>query len=154
MHVPTDMQAASLLRTSADDQAVDCRVLTLDTVCASDPCFTDPVLVKCDAEGAEVAILNGARELIRRASPIWLLEFHPETAKRFGQKPLQAAEVFASIVGEPYRALRVDEDTGALLPLSSRDAADRFNGLFVPSGRESRLGRYFEPRLRNATPTS
>ena len=47
---------------------------TLSTMTSSRPL---PSLVKIDVEGYEYQVLEGARELMRRASPTWLIEIHP-----------------------------------------------------------------------------
>lgn len=36
--------------------------------------FAAPTFIKCDVEGAEIPVLNGARALIARSHPTWLLE--------------------------------------------------------------------------------
>jgi FkbM family methyltransferase len=42
----------------------------------------EPDLIKCDVEGAEVLVLEGARALIARRHPIWLLETFEDSVLR------------------------------------------------------------------------
>jgi FkbM family methyltransferase len=51
------------------------RTSKLDTLVATDG-LPDPDLVKIDVEGAEVAVLDGAAEVLQRARPALLIELH------------------------------------------------------------------------------
>jgi FkbM family methyltransferase len=54
----------------SDDGQIEVRTMRLDDL------FPDlsPKLIKCDAEGHELQVINGARGLIRRCRPTWLIE--------------------------------------------------------------------------------
>jgi FkbM family methyltransferase len=67
-------------------EPVPIRVATLDKVL--DPAVTKYVSVlKIDAEGAEFKILNGARNLLSRSSPLIVLEFMIEQLELLGKQP-------------------------------------------------------------------
>jgi FkbM family methyltransferase len=51
---------------------LDVEVSTIDALIASG--IPEPDFIKCDVEGAELLVLAGARELLARRRPIWLLE--------------------------------------------------------------------------------
>jgi FkbM family methyltransferase len=51
---------------------VDVEVSTIDALIARG--IPEPDFIKCDAEGAEARIIEGARGLLARRRPIWLLE--------------------------------------------------------------------------------
>lgn len=62
-------------------EAATVRLETLDALADGGP---DPDLVKVDVEGYEAHVLAGARRLIDRASPTWLIEIHPPQLRRSG----------------------------------------------------------------------
>jgi len=51
---------------------LDVEVSTIDALIASG--VPEPDFIKCDVEGAESRVIEGARDLIARRHPIWLLE--------------------------------------------------------------------------------
>jgi hypothetical protein len=54
--------------------------------------------VKCDVEGSELAVLQGAQELLRSDSPpMWLLEVNDETSRAFGYMPSEMIEYLAEL---------------------------------------------------------
>lgn len=65
----------TLVAERGDAEGAQIRCRTLDEVAASSPL---PALVKIDAEGAEVDVLRGGRELIADHRPTLLVEFQEE----------------------------------------------------------------------------
>jgi FkbM family methyltransferase len=59
---------------------LDVEVSTIDALIASG--VPEPDFIKCDVEGDESRVLAGARELLKRRRPIWLMEtFEDEVVK-------------------------------------------------------------------------
>jgi len=56
-----------------------------------------PSVVKIDVEGAEQAVLMGARDLLSRHRPILMLEFHLDIMERRGQAPREVVELLLSL---------------------------------------------------------
>ena len=56
----------------ADEGELDVEMSTIDALIASG--VPEPDFIKCDVEGVEAQVIAGARELIQRRPPIWLLE--------------------------------------------------------------------------------
>lgn len=97
-------------------------------------------LVKIDVEGAELDVLAGMTELLKRNPEVALLtEFGPSHLKRVGQTP---EAWFAAFESHGLVAYLVDEETGACKTVSPRDVAEvaSVNLLFVaPYSRAARL---------------
>lgn len=92
-----------------------------------------PDLVKIDVEGAELRVLRGADEIIRRGATLFLVELHP-WADPDGQS--SPADVIAFMGGRGYRALPLAGKTlfvGSVnramsLRLAARSLASRIQG--------------------------
>jgi FkbM family methyltransferase len=61
------------LDATGDPEALSVEAVTLDQYCAS---HAAPDFVKCDVEGAEVAVFDGAKRLLREKRPGLLVEMH------------------------------------------------------------------------------
>jgi FkbM family methyltransferase len=59
--------------------------------------FPVPSVVKIDVEGAEHAVLMGARELLSHHHPLLMLEFHLDIMERGGQRPRKTVEILLSL---------------------------------------------------------
>ncbi len=94
IHVPDDDPAqASLVRHGGSSWATHAAVhsepvvvTTLDDYLRA-RAAPPPELVKCDAEGAELRILEGAAEMLRRRPPLLHLEVNPDWSRGFGYTP-------------------------------------------------------------------
>jgi FkbM family methyltransferase len=108
---------------------VEVQALTLDTLCDG----VMPDLVKIDVEGAELRVLRGAKDIIRRETTLFLVELHPWRDPGGQSSP---AEVIAFMAGLGYHALpfagktlfvgRIGRATS--LMLSARSLAMRIKG--------------------------
>ncbi|MBV8515312.1 MAG: FkbM family methyltransferase [Acidobacteria bacterium] len=60
------------------------QVVTLDAIALDDcsPEYRPPDFIKCDVEGAEGEVLEGARRLLEKQRPRILCEIHSETSRR------------------------------------------------------------------------
>ncbi len=81
--------------------------------------------VKADVEGAELAILRGAQQLLAECSPTLLLEIEDRHTRRYGHR---AADVLAFLTARGYRVRRWTD--GAWEPCTGWSDANR-NYLFV-----------------------
>lgn len=87
--------------------------------------------IKCDVEGAELAVLKGARETLERDHPLLLLEIDERWAARYGNTGTDVVRMLAEL-GYGYE--RLVDDT--LLPSSgdiARDLTEGRNFLFTAS---------------------
>ncbi len=89
-----------------DPELIPVEVTTLDAELAG----REPRVVKIDVEGAEVDVLEGARELLARARPILIFEHVAAAAEPYGARPGApwdlldglGYEVFSVTGGGPY----------------------------------------------------
>ena len=96
-------------------QAVEVPIVALDDL----PALAGRVdVVKIDVQGAEAAVLRGARRLIERNREhlVVLVEFWPQGIHLAGDDP---AEVIEALEG--FDVWSIDEDDGALRPLTRSD---------------------------------
>lgn len=76
---------------------------TLDTFCRARG--IKPDVIKIDVEGAEFAVLEGAREILAEAKPVMVISIHPQHLKALGR---DAAELHALAAASGYTV----SDTG------------------------------------------
>jgi FkbM family methyltransferase len=141
LYVPRHLHSSSLRQMGSDDTVATCDVVSLDEFLAA-PGRRAPAFVKCDAEGAEVAILEGASGFLRSHAAIWLIEICADTVARFGSDVEQLLDRFDSGVLEKYQAFWIQYPTGALRPIEERPRQGIHNAVFVPSSLGGRLESY------------
>jgi Methyltransferase FkbM domain len=65
-----------------------------------------PDLIKLDAEGAELAVLQGARELLADSPPLWLMEMEEKNLQAAGDSKAAVADF---LTGYGYRAAHLSK---------------------------------------------
>jgi FkbM family methyltransferase len=78
--------------------ALEVRSVTIDGLIAEG--VPEPDFIKCDVEGAEDRVVNGARRLIARRHPVWLLETFEDS-----MLTLMASLGYAAYVNDERRGL-------------------------------------------------
>jgi FkbM family methyltransferase len=77
-----------------------------------------PAVIKCDVEGSELNVLEGAREILsgkKGTPPIWFIEANYETSAMAGYFPWQLVELGAEYGYKPYTIRR-----NKVIPVSPR----------------------------------
>lgn len=87
----------------------DLPIHPLDALLADPADRARPLLVKCDVEGGEWSVLDGARDLLRTARPTLLLSVHPRYLPNFGHTREEVADLLAA-AGYCIRVLGVDHE--------------------------------------------
>lgn len=125
----------SWIRRGSHDGEVAVAVRTLDgLVRAGQIALVNPIFVKIDVEGGEVAVLRGAIEVIRAHRPVIYFECQASTLERQGDRPDElwsllvdaGYRLYANRVGRFARARRVDDDVVNYLaiPIAAWDNND------------------------------
>jgi FkbM family methyltransferase len=109
-----------------ETKVIDCQVFRLDEFAKS----MTVDLIKCDVEGAELNVLKGAAETLRRDKPVIYAEICVYWAKRFGWEPNDLVEYLGSFgyVGFIIR-------DGKLVPITEGGSINETNFIFLPKER-------------------
>jgi FkbM family methyltransferase len=121
------------------DKLAQATGITLDAFCASSATF--PQLLKIDAEGSEVAVLRGARELLSRADrPAILFEYNPLA---WGETGATAGTLLDLLPG--YSLHYINDLGGQRIPFGAPFEAEAIAwtcNLFAVPLRDSAVGRW------------
>ena len=144
----TNKGAHTIYKIGKSDRFVKVEAVRLDDYLKS---FEGDVnLIKIDTEGAEGAILEGARETLRRHDRLKLvMEFSPKHLATFG---CDAGELLQGVQSLGFEIYDVDEHAREVLPVTAKELlarlpSDRFGytNLFLkrrrPTTAESKVGR-------------
>ncbi|MFZ5448402.1 MAG: FkbM family methyltransferase [Thermodesulfobacteriota bacterium] len=102
LHVSGDIADSSASLFAADGQTGHevCRTVALDHFLISEG-LRPPSLIKLDAEGAELAVLQGAKALISRYAPMFLMEMEEKNLQTAGASKAAIRQLLS---GYGYRA--------------------------------------------------
>jgi FkbM family methyltransferase len=115
MQVPTEgFYGGYYLASLSQDGNLPVTTATIDGLIAAG--HPEPDFIKCDVEGAELRVIEGAKQLIARRPPVWLLE-------TFDEEPLQVVQALGY-------AVYINLNDGRLGRVSARNDARRNYWLF------------------------
>ena len=92
-----------------------------------------PNVIKIDAEGSELHVLQGAKSLLSEAMPVIAFEVNDTLLRASGAS---AAAVVDLLLALGYRLHRLDDETGELVPVESVEAVPSENFLALPAASE------------------
>lgn len=127
-----------------------CEVRRLDSLIA-DGAVEPPTFIKCDVEGAERLVFEGARSTLeRRDAPLLMYEADARSARAFGHSMSSATEWLAVLKDAAYEFFHV-QPRGTLVPIAPTLTAEHehFNLLAVPAARAPRVVDYLASHSRN-----
>jgi FkbM family methyltransferase len=132
----TGSVAASSRKLFPDDEnrVVECPVVTLDEFIAMQQ-IEQVDFIKCDVEGSELFVLQGARETIAAHRPIIMIELLRKWAKAFGYHP---DDIITLLRGHGYRGWYY-EDTGFHEISQMSDDCMQTNFFFLHDSRHQSL---------------
>jgi FkbM family methyltransferase len=100
-----DSSASLFLPGSGQAGREVCRTVSLDHFLTAEG-LRPPILVKLDAEGAELAVLQGGKELISQSPPMFLMEMEEKTLQAAGTSKAAIRQFLASY---GYRAAHLSK---------------------------------------------
>jgi len=106
-------------------------VTTMDTFCAANG--VEPDTIKIDVEGFEFQVLQGAKEVIRRARPLMFIEIHPIALANYGMSLTAVWELLRSL---DYTILDINRQ-----PLANPTPLVKQTSLTSSAGRTNRRER-------------
>lgn len=118
MAIPTEGFYGGYYMATLDDAGtLEVPTATIDSLIVSG--VPEPAFIKCDVEGAEARVVDGARSLIARRHPVWLLE-------TFEDDVLPLMESLGYVT-------HVHAEDGRIVRVTARTQARNY--LFLPIGR-------------------
>ena len=108
LHLAGDIadSSANLYQAAAAQAGCEvCRTVALDYFLGEEN-LPRPHLIKLDAEGAELAVLKGAQQLINDSPPLWLMEMEEKNLRAAGASKAAVAEF---LTGCGYRAAHLSK---------------------------------------------
>ncbi|MCE2504651.1 MAG: FkbM family methyltransferase [Chlorobi bacterium] len=119
----SDYKAVTVPMTTLDQYITDNDIQRID-------------LIKMDTEGAELDILKGGVELLKRnVPPILVIELNTKTSASFGHTPTDVLDLL--LLHNDYRFYRINRAWGKLKPMASTgDYRNGDNAICVPVQRE------------------
>jgi hypothetical protein len=108
LHLAGDIadSSANLYQAAAAQAGCEvCRTVALDHFLREEN-LPPPDLIKLDAEGAELAVLQGAQKLINDSPPLWLMEMEEKNLRAAGASKAAVAQFLA---GCGYRAAHLSK---------------------------------------------
>ncbi len=134
--IPENWISGSCMPRDKSSQCCRVRMARLDDALPGRPDF-----VKLDAEGAEMAVLVGAKAILDAPdAPLWMVELSTEEARPFGHDVSDVVGLFHRAARARYTAYRIDSDVPRLHPLELPLSGDFWiNALFVPAERGDRI---------------
>jgi FkbM family methyltransferase len=82
---------------------------TLDNLIPPSAFLKLPILIKCDVEGAEQLVLNGAKRLLTERRPALLVSVHPENLPKYGTNK-DALRSFLALHGYAIEVIAIDHE--------------------------------------------
>jgi FkbM family methyltransferase len=93
------------------DNGIDVEAVTLDDIAARRGNRIS--FIKIDVQGAEVAVLRGARRILREDAPTLFVEVHDQSLARYGQ----SADTLATLIEAEGYAINHLDDNGTITPI-------------------------------------
>ncbi len=81
---PSGMNSILQIKEKKITNEIFCETITLDDFCIKNKLL--PEIIKVDIEGAEIDLLYGSLNLIKRCQPMIFLSYHPSHIKKLGYK--------------------------------------------------------------------
>ena len=109
-------------------QVISCRTRTLDDYCLEKG-ISHVDFIKADIEGAELLMLKGAIETLRRSKPALMLECQSKVTRLFGYEPAELFTLLAELGYAPHFVA----DTGSLVHVDDyHGRLPDYNFIFLP----------------------
>lgn len=136
LFVPEDKSMASMTDWTngigGDVHTVTCRMETIDDLISSGE-LAFPDFIKCDVEGAELAVFRGARKTLdREDGPVILFEVNSKAASGFGIETDASLEFIQSLSNPRYKVFEVLPSGLRELP---NEIPDYTNVVAIPAAR-------------------